>query len=45
MSKAYDFLKKHGMAPELIDPSLFAVDMCKDMENGLAALQHSILSR
>ena len=37
MSNAYDFLVKHGMAPEQIDPSLFAKKMCEDMENGLAA--------
>ena len=37
MSKAYDFLVKHGMAPEMIDPSRYAVAMCEDMENGLAA--------
>ena len=35
MSQATDFLKKHRMSPELVDPVFYAKKMCEDMEAGL----------
>lgn len=36
MSKAKEFMKKHGMSPELVDPVVYAKKMLEDMEAGLS---------
>ena len=35
MSQASEFLKKHGMSPELVDPVFYADKMLEDMKAGL----------
>ena len=43
MSKAaLDFLKRHGMSPESIDPAAEAVKMAEDMERGLQGQKSSV---
>ena len=39
---AIDFLKKHGMSPEAVIPSVEAVKMAEDMERGLAGEKSSV---
>ncbi|MGI5977203.1 MAG: hypothetical protein ACOX68_05855 [Candidatus Limivicinus sp.] len=40
--KAIDFLKEHGMSPELTDPGRCAETMLQDMERGLAGEKSSL---
>ena len=40
--KAKEFIKRHGMAPELSDPVVLAERMVKDMEKGLAGEKSSL---
>ena len=35
--KAQEFLERHGMSPERIDPGVFAPKMAQSMAEGLAA--------
>ena len=39
---ALDFLKRHGMSPELVEPAVEAVKMAEDMERGLAGERSSV---
>ena len=40
--KAKEFIKRHGMAPELSDPVALAELMVKDMEKGLEGKESSL---
>lgn len=42
MSQAFEFLKKHGMSPELIDPAVYAEKMRQDMVCGLKGEKSSM---